>query len=243
MFSQSQLISKALQILVKSLRLFEHAVKGQKLILHSLDALIERMFRLKLDIAEVTENDIAWSSIPFSSSWQNEKHRLLSIRAHNMCVANSVAMFSGWEDSEFNLDLMRRKGKNTYFGITLNEGRIIGHLNADTAKQLADAWEVAETVLGITIDFAGRLDTAATLLVSDNHVDPPGGEAADVSIYGEKDALTVLISYAKQCFVIASSSGATAVDRSEFIKTGMSILLPIVSPKQSVLILPFRSFD
>lgn len=228
-FVSPVLSEKALQILVKSLRLLDHAPDGQTIILRSLEGVVERMFALKLDASEARENDVTWSSLPFSSSWQNDKHRLLSIRAHNMCVANSVAMFSGWEDSEFNLDLMRRKGRNTYFGITLNEGHIFGHLVGDAAKQVADAWQVAETVLGITIDFPGRLDKAATLLVSDIHVEPPGSDDTDIATYGEKDALAVLISYAKQCFVIASSFGAESVERSEFIKTGMSVLLPIVS--------------
>ena len=218
-----------MQIVVQLLRLLERAGIDQQVVLNRLRTLVGLLVGFKSDDIKAPEDDPEWSSLPFSSSWQNEKLRSLSLRMHNLCVANSVALFAGWEDTEFSLDLMQRKGKNKYFGITLNEGRVIGHLLADSARHLADAWLVAESVVGVKIDFVARLDKATTFLEKGNHVAPPPKGGGDVAIYGEKDALTIFIKYAQQCFVVASTLEVSSATRNELIETGMSLLLPIVS--------------
>ena len=180
------------------------------------------------DSEEIVDDDGTWLSFPFSNSWQDNDNRSLSLRVHNLCVANSVALFSGWEENEFTLDLMKRKRRNNYFGISLNAGRIVGYLDADSGRRLAGAWRVASTAVGITFDVVDSLRKAVTFLQVDNHVAQPPNNGDDVAIYGEQYALAVFIEYAKWCLVVASASDSTE-ERSKMIKIAMSVLLPIVS--------------
>lgn len=214
----------------QSLRLLDHADTDQHAVLKLLQAFAARMVPCGADLTPSEEiiDDTEWLSFPFSSSWQDSHTRSLSLLVHNLCVANSVALFSGWEEKEFTLDLMRRERKNNYFGITLNAGRIVGYLDADIANRLADTWIVASTIVGTAIDVVDSLGKAVTFLQVENHVAPPPDNGDDVAIYGEKDALAIFIEYAKRCLVIASASNSTK-ERSELIKIAMSVLLPIVS--------------
>ena len=123
---------------------------------------------------------------------------------------------------------MKRKRKNNYFGITLNEGRIVGYLDADSSRRLAEAWLAAAGVVGTTIDVADSIRKAAIFLHDDNHVARPPIDGEDIAIYGEKDALAVFLEYAKHCLLVASAT-TSKLEQSNMIQIAMSVLLPVVS--------------
>jgi hypothetical protein len=202
----------------------------QHVVLALLEAIATRMVGCGASPPHSTQHvdQPTWLSFPFSSSWQDNITRSLSLRVHNLCVANSVALFSGWEENEFTLDLMKRKRKNNYFGITLNEGRIVGYLDADSSSRLAEAWLAADAVVETTIDVVGSLRKAASFLHDDNHVARPPIDGEEIAVYGEKDALAVFLEYAKRCLLVASASNSK-FEQSNMIKIAMSVLLPIVS--------------
>jgi hypothetical protein len=168
-----------------------------------------------------------WTTFPISSSWQSGRDRLLSLRAYNLCVANSVSLFSGWENMEFNLDLMQRKRKNNYFGITLREGKIIGHLTSDIKQQLSEAWLLANVATGLDYNFAESYEKALDFLVNENQLTLPRENEAAIAAYGERVALNFLLDFAKLCLKVASTGKCTSNTR--LITSAMSFLLPVVS--------------
>jgi hypothetical protein len=179
-------------------------------------------------VVQTLDESSTFSSLPLPSSWQDEELRLLSTLAHNLCVASSVTNFSGWESEEFNLDLLQRKGRSSYFGISLNDGRVLGHISVELAKGIREIWIAASSAVGVEMDFAGNLEKASTFLVNDSNVEPlPNND--DVATYGESHALFVLMDYARLCFERALATDATAAERTKSTQVGLSLLLPIVS--------------
>ncbi|KAI2511093.1 hypothetical protein MHU86_3405 [Fragilaria crotonensis] len=225
--SPSKSSIKALQVFAQSLSLLDNSETDERLVLGLLEAFATRMVGCGADPRSTQfVDEPTWLSFPFSSSWQDDCTRSLSLRVHNLCVANSVALFSGWEENEFTLDLMKRKRKNNYFGITLNEGRIVGYLDADSSRRLAEAWLAAAGVVGTTIDVADSIRKAAIFLHDDNHVARPPIDGEDIAIYGEKDALAVFLEYAKRCLLVASAT-TSKIEQSNMIQIAMSVLLPV----------------
>jgi hypothetical protein len=168
-----------------------------------------------------------WITLPLPSSWQKDRDQLLSLRAYNLCVANSVSLFSGWEKIEFNLDLMQRKRKDNYFGITLREGRIIGHLPSDLKQQVSEAWLLVKEATGLDYNFSESHKKALDYLINENQLTFPKDIEATIAAYGERVALNFLVDYAKLCLKVVS--GGTLASNSRLIRSAMSCLLPVVS--------------
>jgi hypothetical protein len=222
---------QALQIMVRAYRLLEKAGVDATVRFQKIQELLPLFVGMpnKVDVqVQTLDESSTFSSFPLPSSWQDEELRLLSTRAHNLCVASSVTNFSGWESEEFNLDLLQRKGRSNYFGISLNDGRVLGHISVELAKGLSEIWSTASSAVGVEIDFAGSLEKASTFLMEDCHVEPlPNND--DVATYGENHTLFVLVDYARLCFEKALTTDATAGERTKSTQLGLSLLLPIVS--------------
>lgn len=173
------------------------------------------------------EKDADWGGIPFSSDFQDSHLRSQSLRAHNLCVANSVTLFPGWTSEEFNLNLLQKKGKNSYFGITLHEGRVIGHIDTETAQGLEQIWKTVSRLTNVEFDFNSSRVRASNFLEHGNVIPQPADDTA--ALHGEDSALSLIISYMKQCFSAAEKVGCASTARQDFLKRGMALLLPVVS--------------
>lgn len=142
-----------------------------------------------------------------------------------MAQGCNVSNFSGWEQEEFNLNLMRSKRRSQHFGITLKDGRIIGQLRPDRSQSLVELWEVAKRVTSLDFDICAQAKEAQMFLDSEQVPLPP--EEFSVSFYGEETALSVIMDFAQQCF-LASESVSPGSNEPQ-MRCGMSVLLPIVS--------------
>lgn len=171
--------------------------------------------------------ETVWERFPFPEEWQDSHLRLLSVRTHNLCAANAVTLFPGWPNQEFNLNLLQRKVQNTYFGISLYDGRIIGHIDTNTAQGLAQIWAIVSKITGVTFDFHRSLSRACNFLEHGNILPHPND--GTVALYGEDCALSLVISYMKHCFNAAQKADKASTEWQKLMKRGMSLLLPMVS--------------
>jgi len=218
---------EALQIITRAIRLFETTESDPVSHARRLQKLIAVLTNIGFDSEETEEKDSGtlplWKDFPLSSSWQSESLRLLSTFVHNLCASCCVTLFSGWEKAEFNLNLLRRSVRKSYFGITLHDSRVIGYLNCSIKDKLADIWSIVTKVTNLKTDFSVLISEGSAFLEQESVSSPT--KADNVTKYAENDALSIIIAYAKQCIV--ASRGRVTKLKTELFQIGMSLLLPM----------------
>ena len=176
-----------------------------------------------------TTNVESWRAFPLPFSWQNGFHEKISLRAYNMCVACCVSGFSGWEPSEFNLDSLYSSDVN-FFGITLEGACVAGFLPQSATTAIGEQWEDISSILKDmeTLPFDLHLEErsketwyekAMKIIEKDRIGD-------SISLYGEDDGISALLSFSKLSILAARSS--EGVEKDELLKLSFSVLLPVV---------------
>jgi len=218
---------EALQIMSCASRMLEKAKLDPLKHLERLRKLVSILMGSNFDVQDIINGNYieisSLKSLPLCGLWQNEGHKSLSRFVHNLCASCSVTLFSGWERDEFNLNLIRKTGNNSYFGITLHNRRVIGHLDIDICDKLAEIWSIVGEKGNLKVNFSPMVKEASALLEKEGVFPPKDGEL--VTKYAEKEALSIIIEYAKQCFFV-SFGNSKLTERNHF-ETGMSLLLPM----------------
>lgn len=172
-----------------------------------------------------------WNAVPLPSSWQSEKHKAISLRSYNLCVAFNVSHFSGWEPHEFSLQLMKMRSSCTYFGLRLNDGKVAGFLPSSVENELHRQWEA----LGDFLPAAASFQFEIKLVEIKNTYWYETGfykhreamEDEPIATNAEEEALGILLAHSKACLDLASKKKSG--ERHDLLMTSLSILLPIVS--------------
>jgi hypothetical protein len=196
-----------------------------------------------LDLFDLTAGE--WSCFPLQSSWQLLRHKALSLRCYNLCVAFNVSHFSGWESNEFCLSLMKSRASCTYFGLQVHDGKVAGFLPASIESELAQQWQSMATLVRVaaTFDFSKRLAKAKELPWYQNGVDEfiEASTQHSIAANGELEGLRILLAYSSSCLQLAMRM--KIIRRQQLIMTALSILLPIVSPQHECFLTVRREFS
>lgn len=173
----------------------------------------------------------SWAQFPISSDWQTAWQQAVSVRAHNLCVACTVSLFSGWETNEFSIDALRKRDSHKYFGVNIRGQCVAGYVSQEVELELIHQWKQLGSLLPWTssLDVADRILKAKTTEWYKSAMEKLKSESAheSVSIYGEEDGLKILLALSSLCLFSAQASTNAAKDA--FIKTSLSVLLPVVS--------------
>lgn len=171
-------------------------------------------------------------SFPIDASWQPNEYRTLSIRAYNLSVGCNVSLFSGWENEEFTLKLLRRRYGHRHFGVHIRERRIAGCLPSVVEEELVQQWnklgelEPAFPVLNV----AEKLSHVKQLewYRKEIEIREESGDGVAMASFGEDDALEILLRFSALCLhQAASEKDRTISNRS--CQLALSVLIPVVS--------------
>lgn len=173
-----------------------------------------------------------WSNFPFSSEWQTEALHVLSKRSLNLGASCNVSCFSGWENDEFDLKLIRRDEGPSYFGVHLNERQVVGQLNSEKEILLASQWKMLSKLAPELPD----LNFESTLKCV-KHEDWYRHAMLDfeskfrntsIARYAEEEALDIILMYSKLSLKLATIEYDTEKKHC-LLAVAMSIILPLVS--------------
>ncbi len=173
-----------------------------------------------------------WSKFPFSSNWQTEELKLLSLRTFNLAVSCDVSCFSGWENVEFNLRLIRYEEGRSYFGVHLSDTHVVGYLSTEKELQLASQWSMLGQAIpslqsvkfNDNIEYVKKKEWYKDAL---SKLETTFSETT-ISRYGEKEALDVIMMYSKLCLKLALVENDQP-KKTCLLANAMSIMLPLVS--------------
>jgi len=178
-------------------------------------------------IENVTES---WRYFPISSEWQTDEHMSLSKRSYNLCVSCSVSAFSGWEKSEFDLNLLRRNQGPSFFGVNVKGVQVSGYLHKNVEVELASQWKLLEKLLPTlaTIDFSNAINDVkqADWYVKAVENLESKFENVPISSFGEEHALNILVTYSRVCLLVALLE-KDELRRQCLIKNAMSVVIPL----------------
>lgn len=165
-----------------------------------------------------------WNEFPISSDWQTKEERDMSISAYNLTVACSVTSFSGFEAEEFNLNLLKRNaGGTSYFGVSMNEGRVSGSINAEVEERLQQIW----TNAGRRLPVVGTFDLSHFLAEAkkSSWFDLAGPRQDLIARYGESYVLSMLLDFADLCMLLTSNADSK---NEAPLRLVLSTTLPVV---------------
>lgn len=171
-----------------------------------------------------------WTDFPIQSDWQNETQQNVSKRVFNLAIGCCVSNFSGWENDEFNLDLIKRGSSNRDFCVDIHGERVTGYLPPTVEAELADQWKK----LGILLpelpnfDFDAKLVTAKSSSWYTQVMKNVDDSSYPVSMYGDEDGLSLFLSLSRLCLDAASSASADTVKHT-LIHLAVSVIIPLVS--------------
>lgn len=170
----------------------------------------------------------SWRSFPLPFSWQNSFHEKLSLRAYNLCVACCVSFFSGWEPSEFNLDVLRSSDVN-FFGVTLEGPSVAGFLPHEVASTIGKQWELISTLVNNmeVLPYELHLDERTKISWYEKAMKIIEKQSiGSIPSFKEDDGLKALLSFSKLCLLSAAQS-SEGNEKDELLKQSFSILLPV----------------
>ena len=159
--------------------------------------------------------------LPYPSSWQSPANKELSVLAYNCAVATKVSLFSGWEKEEFEVSQIRRQGRDLYFEVSVNDGRIFGELDVEEESLLQQVWDIANAELPWSTSFDLKQGLSA-----DSR--PENGTSAcvePIATCGERYAIRVLLVFAG----LSLKTLKQAPQSSSPLFNCLSILFPLVS--------------
>lgn len=169
-------------------------------------------------------------NLPFGSAWLSPELKRLAVRSFNLCVANNVSLFSGWEIDEFSIRLMRNGLIPNVFGITISDGKVMGYSSTETEETLSRQWRLIKKLLPPTFTYS--FDN----LLADFQQTPAYRESKEklesakekqlIACYGEDKGLSVMLSFSHACLLLASGTSDENLRKSlPFIS--LSILIPV----------------
>lgn len=174
----------------------------------------------------------SWRYFPISSEWQTEELKFLSVRCFNLCVGCSVTAFSGWEKSEFDLKLLRRKHGPSFFGANVKGMQVAGYLDHEKEVQLSSQWKMIERLLPMlaTLDFDDAINNVKqadwyTTAMSNLESNFKG---VSIPTLGEDEALNIILMYSSLSLKIAYLERDDLKQKC-LVKNAMSVVLPLVS--------------
>jgi hypothetical protein len=171
-------------------------------------------------------------SFPINASWQPQEYRPLSIRSYNLSVGCNITLFSGWENEEFTLKLLRRRYGHRHFGVHIRDRRIAGCLPCSIEQELMRQWsrlaelEPAYPVLNVAekLFHVKQSDWYKKEITTRDET----GSCVPIASYGEDEALDILLGFSALCLhQAASETDRTMSNRSQ--QLALSVLLPTVS--------------
>jgi hypothetical protein len=178
-------------------------------------------------------------SFPISSSWQPREYRALSIRSYNLSVGCNITLFSGWENEEFTLKLLRRRYGHRHFGVHIRDRRIAGCLPSAIEEDLIRQWsslaelEPVFPVLNITEKLLHVKQT--DWYTQEISIRDEADSCEPIASNGEDEALDILLGFSALCLhQAASETDKTISNRCR--QLALSVLLPTVS-YQSICLL------
>lgn len=181
-------------------------------------------FRLNEQVA--TDNADC-KNFPIRGQWISQDLWPVALRSFNLCVATNVSQFSGWEQEEFSLRLLRKNRNPSFFGITMEAGHVAGFLNESIQSQLVHLWQtVEEKVVGADFDFKGKLEV---MRESDWYKKVRerqfAAEAKNPIVHEAEDrALSSFLRFSRMCLKVFDPSSS---ETEKFLHVAMSIILPI----------------
>ncbi|GKY95516.1 hypothetical protein MPSEU_000513300 [Mayamaea pseudoterrestris] len=175
-----------------------------------------------------TEDVPTLSKSLISSSWLSDAGKQLALRMYNICVANNVSFFSGWEDQPFNLALIRRKVGLNHFGITITDGLVFGKVSGEVEDELILQWDlIKEWFPDLASNFRDQV-----LQLRGNIAYTRGRLAHEKAIrekvvaeFGETETLHLLLHFSRMCLLRARHMVVPL--QKGFILTSLSIVLPL----------------
>ena len=173
----------------------------------------------------------AVEGLPLSHELLSSSHRAISQLEHNHCASCSVSAFSGWEREEFQLPLLKYRSEASFFGVTLSDSRVAGILDDEIEKRLALQWiEIEHICHTILFNFSHSL---SIFQKSSWYMDTAmkrhnAFKGKTIDLFGEKDALSILSSFADLGLSLSKISSTTDEDVDHLLNYSLSIILPMV---------------
>lgn len=171
----------------------------------------------------------SWRYFPIPSDWQTEELKILSRRTFNLCVSCNVSAFSGWEKDEFDLKLMRRNKRSSFFGCNIKGTHVTGYFDPDKERELSSQWELVETLLPFLsyVDF----DNAVSNVKKSNwYITAMSNletfKEVSISSRAENEALNMILMFSKISLLLAD------IERDQqkqecLMKNAMSVIMPM----------------
>ena len=171
-----------------------------------------------------------WDSLPLPASWQSARHKEVSVRCYNLCIAYNVSHFSGWEPREFTLRLMKTRPRCTYFGLQINDGKVAGFLPSHIETELGRQWKSLEDFVPAASRFKFHIRLAEAKQLPwyiqgfDKHRKALDEEP--IAGHAEVEGLEMMLAHSMSCLNLARLRDAE--ERNDLLMTCLSVLLPIV---------------
>ena len=167
---------------------------------------------------------------PFPISWLSDDLATLALRTHNICIANNVSLFSGWESEQFAVHLLRGQGDN-FFGVNMGGGIVSGYLPETVENALSYQWNLIHQIVGtyLSFDFAAKLnalrDTDWYKQIRKRYDNVRN--KVQIVYNGEDHGLSALISFSCACLMKAlAHKGDENNENGKLLFMALSILLP-----------------
>jgi hypothetical protein len=171
------------------------------------------------------------SNLPIHADWLSTTRKAIALRAYNLAVSLNVARFSGWEDTEFRMELMRRRSNSSsYFGITMSDGMVSGLLDQHEGDIL-DQWDVVQEVLNqkpalsLRRLLEERKSSSWYRDATESYEKSRRGHR--IAAQGEDFGLFILLSFSRACILSARKSKDTN-RQSSLVLNALSVLLPLL---------------
>ena len=169
-----------------------------------------------------------FAAMPIQDSWLTGDLKPLAQRAFNCLVATNVSHFSGWENSEFSMALLRDTDLPYFFGITQSDGLIAGIIDSSQEEVLTTLWTLVQNILPdkLTFDFsleASKLkSTEAYRERRQKHQNTLANQS--ISLFAEDSCITILLCFSRFCLQLAQ---LRQDKKARLVHVSMAILLPI----------------
>jgi len=187
------------------------------------------------EVNDVEEKDMSIleesETFPVKSSWQPTEFRMLSICTYNFAVACNVSMFSGWENEEFTMKVLRKRhGQLRHFGVHIGDKRLAGCLSDTIEKELNRQWKLLARMQPTypILDFSEKMKAVkqSEWFQSDTKTREEALRHAPIASYAEEDALLIFLGYAAMCTHLSQAENDKKVS-ARTQQLALSILLPL----------------
>ena len=178
-------------------------------------------------------------TFPVTSSWQSTECRMLSTCTYNFAVACNVSLFSGWENDEFTMKVLKKRhGQNRHFGVHIRDKRLTGHLPTTVEDELNRQWEAWAKIQPTfpRLDFSAKMKAVkrSEWFQSESRSRERFLRNGSIACYAEEEALELFLCFAALCSNLSRTETDTRIS-TRYQQFALSILLPLVSAIEMVL--------